>query len=130
MSDTNIQIVTDLCNSLLAGDMAETVKFLSEDVVYHNLPWNPVIGHAGVRKALDPLVHGPNCAARKMDIHHSAASGDIVMNARSELWERAGVSVVLPVAGVFTLRNGLITRWEDYWDSATFQPLLDTLKIS
>ncbi|MBL4888463.1 MAG: hypothetical protein JKX97_00405 [Candidatus Lindowbacteria bacterium] len=64
------------------------------------------------------------------DIHHSAASGDIVMNARSELWERAGVSVVLPVAGVFTLRNGLITRWEDYWDSATFQPLLDTLKIS
>ena len=127
MSNRNIQIVTDLCNSLLAGDMAETVKFLSEDVIYHNLPWNPVTGHAAVRKALDPFVHGPNCAARKMDIHHSAASGDIVMNARSELWERAGVSVLLPVAGVFTLHEGLITRWDDYWDSATFQPLLDTL---
>ena len=127
MSDTNIQIVTDMCNSLLAGDMAETVKFLSDDVVYHNLPWEPVSGHVAVRKVLDPFVDGPDCAVKKMDIHHSAATGDVVLNARSELWERAGVSVVLPVAGVFTVRDGLITRWDDYWDLATMQPLLDTL---
>ena len=127
MSDTNIRIVTELCNSLLAGDMAETVKFLSDDVIYHNLPWEPVTGHAAVRKVLDPFVDGPNCAVKKMDIHHSAATGDVVMNARSELWERAGVSVVLPVAGVFTLLGGLITQWDDYWDLATMQPLLDTL---
>ena len=127
MSDTNIRIVTELCNSLLAGDMAETVKFLSDDVVYHNLPWEPVTGHAAVRKVLDPFVDGPDCAVKKMDIHHSAATGDVVMNARSELWEHAGVSVVLPVAGVFTVRDGLITQWDDYWDLATMQPLLDTL---
>ena len=127
MSDTNIRIVTELCNSLLAGDMAETVKFLSDDVVYHNLPWEPVTGHAAVRNVLDPFVDGPHCAVKKMDIHHSAATGDVVMNARSELWERAGVSVVLPVAGVFTVRDGLITQWDDYWDLATMQPLLDTL---
>jgi len=127
MSDTNIQIVTDMLNSVLAGNMAETVKYLSDDVVYHNLPWEPVSGHAGVRKVLDPFVEGPHCALKKMDIHHSAATGDVVMNARSELWERAGVSVMLPVAGVFTVRDGLITRWDDYWDLVTMQPLLDTL---
>lgn len=127
MSDTNIKIVTDLCNSLLAGNMAETVKFLSEDVIYHNLPWDPVVGHVAVRKVLDPLADGPDCALKKMDIHHSAATGDVVMNARSELWERGGVSVLLPVAGVFTIREGLITRWDDYWDSATLQPLLDIM---
>ena len=127
MSDTNIQIVTDMLNSMLAGDMATTVKYLSDDVVYHNLPWKPVSGHAAVRQVLDPFVEGPQCALKKMDIHHSAATDDVVMNARSELWERAGVSVTLPVAGVFTVCGGLITRWDDYWDLVTMRPLLDTL---
>lgn len=127
MSKANIQIVTELCNSLLAGDMAKSVAFLSDDVVYHNMPWEPVSGHAGVRRVLDPFVHGTDCALKKMDILNSAASGDIVMNTRSELWERAGVSVVLPVAGVFRIRDGLISQWDDYWDSVTLQPLLEAV---
>jgi limonene-1,2-epoxide hydrolase len=127
MSQSNIQIVTDMCNSLLAGDMAKTCEFLSADAVYHNKPWPAVTGHAAIREVLDPFIEGPECALKTMDIHHSAADGDVVLNARSELWERAGASVLLPVAGVFTIRDGLITQWDDYWDSATLQPLLDTL---
>ncbi len=127
MNASTIEIVTALCHSLLDGDMAKTVKYLSPDVIYHNKPWPEVTGHAGVRKVLDPFVHGDNCALRKMDIHHSAADGNVVLNARSELWERAGVSVLLPVAGVFTIRDGLVCRWDDYWDSATMQPLLDLI---
>ncbi len=127
MSDTNIEIVTALCNSLLAADMAKSVEFLSEDVVYHNMPWEPVTGRAAVRQVLDPFVHGTNCALKVMEILQSTAAGDCVMNARRELWERAGVSVMLPVAGVFRISDGLIVRWDDYWDSATLRPLLDTL---
>ena len=129
MSETNSRIVTDMCNSLLAGDMQKTVAYLSEDVVYHNMPWEPVTGRAGVRKVLDPFVEGPDCALKKMDIWHTTANGEVVMNARSELWQRAGASVVLPVAGVFTVRDGLIVRWEDYWDSATMQPMLDVVMV-
>lgn len=127
MNDTNNRIVTNMCNSLLAGDMRKTLAYLSEDVVYHNIPWEPVTGHAGVRKVLEPFIDGPDCALKKMDILRTVADGDVVMNARSELWERACVSVVLPVAGVFTVRGGLIVRWEDYWDAATMQPLLDVV---
>jgi limonene-1,2-epoxide hydrolase len=127
MKDANRELVTEFCNSLLAGDMAKTVAYLSEDVVYHNLPWQPVIGRAEVRKVLDPLVHGENCAITKMEIHHTLAEGDVVMNARTEVWERAGVRVELPVAGLFVVRAGQIARWSDYWDLATIQPLLDTL---
>jgi limonene-1,2-epoxide hydrolase len=86
--------------------MAETVKYLSEDIVYHNLPWDPVTGHGAVRKVLDPSADGPDCALKKMDIQECAATGNIVMNALRELWERGGVSVLLPVAGgVYTTRR-------------------------
>ena len=36
-----------------------------------------------------------------LDIHHQVAEGDTVMNARTEIWERRNLRVVLPVAGVF-----------------------------
>lgn len=127
MSRDHVDLVTEFCNSLLAADMAKTVRYLSDDIVYHNLPWEPVRGHDAVRKALDPFVHGANCAITKMEIHHTTATGDVVMNARSETWERGDARVVLPVAGVFVLRDGLIAEWSDYWDLATFQPFLDAL---
>jgi len=125
MSEANRVFVTEFCNSLLAADMAKTVACLSEDVVYHNLPWDPVVGRSAVRQVLDPFVHGPKCALTKMEILHTVADGDVVMNARNEVWERAGVRVELPVAGLFVLRGGQIARWSDYWDLATMKPFLD-----
>ena len=127
MPGSNAEIVTRFCHSLRAGDMAACCQFLAPDVYYHNMPWAPVVGHAEVRKVLDPLVHGANCALREMRIEHTLADGEIVMNARVETWARKGVRVELPVAGVFEVRGGCIVRWLDYWDLATIAPLLATL---
>ncbi len=124
MSEANRERVTAFCHALLKGT-DEVVTFLAEDVYYHNMPWPPVTGHAGVREVLSPLIDADPCALRKMEIHHTVAEGDLVMNARDETWEHKGVKVVLPVAGVFQLRDGIITRWSDYFDVATIQPLLD-----
>lgn len=121
-------LVTRLCNSLLEADMAKACTFLAPDVLYHNMPWAPVTGHAAVREVLDPLVHGPGCALKRMLIEHTLCDGEVVMNARVETWERAGVRVDLPVAGLFIVRGGLVTRWVDYWDLATIAPLLATLR--
>lgn len=129
MTDQTARLVTEFCNSLLLGDMAKTCSYLSPEVVYHNMPWMPVVGHAEVRKILDPLVHGPGNALRRMDISHTVSDGVTVMNARLETWVRGGVHIDLPVAGVFTVRNGLITHWSDYFDAATVQPLMDTLRV-
>jgi limonene-1,2-epoxide hydrolase len=127
MTSTNNQIVTDMLKSLLAGDMAKTVEYLSQDVIYHNMPWEPVNGHAGVREVLDPWVHRPESALKTMDILHSVADGEVVLNVRRERWENAGVSINLPTTGFFVVRDGLILQWDDYWDVATLQPLIDTL---
>jgi limonene-1,2-epoxide hydrolase len=127
MATDSATLVTRLCNSLLEADMAKTCALLAPDVHYHNMPWAPVRGHAAVRAVLDPLVHGPHCALRTMVIEHTLCDGAVVMNARVETWERAGVRVELPVAGLFVVRDGLVSRWVDYWDLATIAPLLATL---
>lgn len=128
MNAENERIVTAFCRSLLDADMAKTVEYLAEDVQYHNIPWKPVTGRAAVRQLLDPLVDGANCAITTMDIKHTASCGNVVMNERVETWVKGGVTIDLPVLGVFELQNGKITHWRDYFDSGTIQPLLDTLK--
>ena len=127
MNLSNADLVTRFCQSLQAADMAGSCRYLAPDVYYHNMPWEPVVGHAAVRKVLDPLVNGANCALRRMQIEHTVADGELVMNARLETWERQGIRVDLPVAGLFIVRDGLIVRWTDYWDLATIAPLLATL---
>ena len=130
MSAENEKIVTDFCQSLLGADMARVVTYLSEDVVYHNIPWAPVTGHAGVRQVLDPFVHGKNCAIVRMDIKNTTSSGDLVMNERLETWVKGDVKLELPVVGVFELNNSKITDWRDYFDSASVAPLMEAVQRS
>jgi limonene-1,2-epoxide hydrolase len=130
MSAENERIVTEFCQSLLGADMAKVVTYLSEDVFYHNIPWEPVTGHAGVRKVLDPFVHGENCALTHMDIKNTTSSGNMVMNERLETWVKGRVKLDLPVLGVFELKDGKISKWHDYFDSATITPLMEAMRQS
>ena len=107
--------------------MSKTEKYLSDDVYYHNLPWEPMTGAEKVRSFLQPFVDGTHCSVAKMEIHHQVGNGEIVMNTRSETWVRGDLEVVLPVAGFFALKGSLIVKWCDYWDVATFQPMLDAI---
>jgi limonene-1,2-epoxide hydrolase len=128
MSAENEKLVTDMCQSLRSADMTRVVAYLSEDVVYHNIPWAPVTGHAGVRQVLDPFVHGANCALVKMDIKHTTSAGDVVMNERLETWEKGSVHLELPVLGVFEVKNGKITHWRDYFDAASVAALSEAIQ--
>lgn len=128
MSAENEKIVTDMCQSLPSADMTKVVSYLSEDVVYHNIPWEPVTGHAGVRQILDPFVHGPNCAIVRMDIKNTTSSGNTVMNERLETWVKGSVRLELPVVGVFEVKNGKITHWRDYFDSGSVAPLMEAIQ--
>ena len=101
MSAENEKKATDFCNSLGDADLGKSVQYLSEDVDYHNMPWEPVNGHAGVRQVLDGFVEGDNNLLEKMDIKHTTSSGNIVMNERLETWAIGSVKVDLPVIGMF-----------------------------
>ena len=89
MSTENEALVTEFCNALGSGNMDTVVSYLSEDVFYHNMPWAPVTGHAGVHEVLDPFV-GANLL-QKMEITHTASSGNIVTNERMETWVKGEI---------------------------------------
>lgn len=129
MSAANEKIVTAFCNSLLGRNMDTLVSYLTEDVFYHNMPWEPVHGHDGVRKVLTPFVEGPKISLEKMDIKNTSSAGNVVMNERIEHWVAGSVKVELPVVGVFTFNDkGKIARWCDYFDAKTAAPMMEALK--
>jgi limonene-1,2-epoxide hydrolase len=49
-----------------------------------------------------------------------AADGDVVLTERIDTFEMGGKDVVLPVMGVFEVRDGKIAAWRDYFDMATW----------
>jgi limonene-1,2-epoxide hydrolase len=128
MSTENAKLVTEFCMSLEKGDMTKLVSYLSEDVVYHNMPWQPVTGHVGVRKVLGPFLEGPGRATVKMNITNTTVAGNTVMNERLEEWVKGSTKVDLPVLGVFELKNGKITHWRDYFDAKTSAPLTEAIQ--
>ena len=107
--------------------MSKVVSYLSDDVLYHNMPWDPVTGHAGVHKVLDPFINTKSL--QKMEIKHTSSAGNVVTNERLETWAKGNVRVLLPVLGVFTITAGKITKWCDYFDSGTIAPLMEAVKV-
>lgn len=116
-------VVTAMCMALETGDFDQILVHIDPGVVYHNIPWAPVHGHQGVRDVLGALLGDGRKPLKKMEIRHTVASGGIVLNERMEYWDTGKVKVDLPVAGVFEVRDGLITRWADYFDAAAAAPL-------
>lgn len=124
---TKLATVHALCMALASGDLQQARPYLADDIHYHNMPWAPLTGAGAVVDFLQPFVDGTHCSLAGMRILHAVGQGDVVMNAREETWERRGLRVVLPVAGLFELAGGRIVRWCDYWDLATFKPMLDAI---
>jgi limonene-1,2-epoxide hydrolase len=114
--------------SLESGNLTKLVSYLSEDVVYHNIPWSPVNGHAGVRQVLGPFLEGPGRATVKMNIKNTTSSSNTVMNERLEEWTKGSVKLDLPVLGVFELKDGKITQWRDYFDADSTKPLNEAIQ--
>ena len=130
MSKKNEQLVDKLFRASLAADIDKFVAYLSDDVVYQNMPWDPVVGRDGVRNALAPFIHGPNCALVSVDIINTTSAGDLVMCERLEHWRKGSVTVDLPVMGVFEVVDGKITKWRDYFDGARFAPIIEAVAHS
>lgn len=127
MSTTHSELVREFCQTLTGGDMTRAGRFLHDDVHYHNQPWTPMQGRDAVCAFLQPFVDGTHCTLREMHILHQVCEDNVVMNAREELWVRGGLRVMLPVAGLFEIADDQIVRWIDYWDLATFKPMLDAI---
>jgi limonene-1,2-epoxide hydrolase len=107
---------------------AELAAFFSDDAVYHNMPFAPVIGKEAIEKHIVSFIRPGKAAApgvvpvESIDfrIINIAANGPVVMTERVDTFNLPAKSFELPVMGTFEISDGKIRAWRDYFDVNQF----------
>lgn len=117
------QLVRHFIQLIEAKDLKGALALIDEKCEYDNVPMRKVFGPEGVRETLAPFI--ASCSEIDWVIHHQTASGDatsgVVMNERTDRFKMGDRWVEIPLMGIFTIANGKITLWRDYFDMAMFQ---------
>jgi limonene-1,2-epoxide hydrolase len=112
-------VVRDFCAAWSRRDVGELLGYFTADAVYHNIPVEPVTGTDGIRELLN--MFAPAASTAEFEILHLASRGNVVFAERVDRFTMNGKPVVVPVTGVFEIRDGKIAAWRDYFDFATWQ---------
>jgi len=112
------QVVRAFVDAWNALDWERIYGLMSDDIVYHNMPMRPVVGVDAVR---DGFAAWPVDAC-EWELLNIATNGDVVLTERVDRFERGTDRIVVPVMGVFEVRDGLIAHWRDYFDKGAMKP--------
>ena len=115
---SNTDLIEDFCKAWSRLDPVELAGYFTEDGIYHNMPAGPIQGRSGIEK----FIRGFAGSWTKTDweILNLAETGDVVIAERVDRTEAGDKSVDLPCTGVFTIRDGKIASWRDYFDIGTY----------
>ena len=113
--EANDALVRDFLAAWERRDTAFILDRMTEDAVYHAMPLTPIVGKdalaAWVRK-FESVPPG------RLEVRHQVASGDVVMNERTDSVTLNGKRVTLPICAVFEMQGGRIRAWREYFDLA------------
>ena len=101
-------------------DMEAVFGMLSDDVIWHNIPMEPVMGKAAVQAMMDGFPDFESC---HWDTHAISANGNKVLTERTDHFTLVGgKKASIRVMGIFEIdANGKIAKWRDYFDIVEFQ---------
>lgn len=122
----NGQIVTEFIACLCRLDFDAACAFVSDDVEYDNVPMGKNFGPEGLRELLEPMISGFD----ELDwvTHRQAATGNLVLNERTDRFRNGERWMEVPVAGVFEFNDeGKICLWRDYFDLGSMEDQLAKL---
>lgn len=102
-------------------DLEAMLALCADDVVWHNIPMEPIAGKPAFRAAVEGFM--VNIAGCEWVVHAIAANGNIVLTERSDGFTfKDGRRAAIRVMGTFELNaSGQITAWRDYFDMGEFQ---------
>jgi len=118
MSSSPIAVVRDFCAAWGTATAAELGNFFTDDAVYHNIPIAAVTGRDQIVATISGFAGGFEQIEFQMKA--IAADGNTVLTERVDIFRSPGVSIELPVMGVFEVTDGLISAWRDYFDMQQF----------
>jgi len=107
------EVVESFIRHLNAMELEAAWALLAPDIVYHNIPMQPVTGREAVRAVFAQIP----MTAIEWIVHHQAERDHVVLNERTDRFRLAdGRWVALRVMGTFEVADGRIAHWRDYFD--------------
>ena len=113
-----IDVVTKFCAAWERVDLDEIISFFAADAVYHNIPLAPVNGADAIRTTITGFVGGVDKI--EFVVKHIAATGNVVLTERDDIFTSPERTLSLPVMGTFEVVDGKIVAWRDYFDLNQF----------
>jgi limonene-1,2-epoxide hydrolase len=116
---SNIQHVLAFCDAWKSCDPDKIAALMSEDCFYHNVPMAPVVGRTACAEFIRSFVGDAQTVEFEILTIAEAADGT-VLTERIDHFHFEGRQLSLPVMGSFKFKDGLVSRWLDYFDMAPF----------
>jgi limonene-1,2-epoxide hydrolase len=110
---TNDEIIRNFLAAWERRDTEFIMESFADEAVYHSIPLTPIVGKAAIERWVAKFAGVP---PGRLEIHHQVASGNVVMNERTDYITINGKAVILPICGVFEIEKGRIKRWREYFD--------------
>ncbi len=111
---TPLETVNEFMARFCVPDLDSACELVTSDVEYDNVPMGKNFGPDGIKafaagmSAFDSV---------EFMVHREAATGQMVLNERTDRFVKGDLTFDLLVAGVFEVNDdGLITLWRDYFD--------------
>jgi limonene-1,2-epoxide hydrolase len=111
-------VVNGFIEAIGRKDEAAAMAFVADDCYYDNVPVGNMTGKDKMAEFLAPMFKGSGPVT--FEIHRQTATGNIVMNERTDRFMMKGKEIAIPVAGVFEVNDDKITFWRDYFDNGMF----------
>ena len=114
------EVVTALIRACEARDLDAVAVLVTDDIEYDNVPIGKVFGPEGVRRVLSG---GVSEAASQVEwvIHRQVASGDTVMNERTDRFLVDDKWIEISIAAVFEVHGDRVSLWRDYFDLESYR---------
>ena len=114
------EVVNALIRACEARDLDAVAALVTDDIEYDNVPIGKVFGPEGVRRVLSA---GVSEAASQVEwvVHRQVASGNTVMNERTDRFLVDNRWIEIAIAAVFEVRGDRVSLWRDYFDLESYR---------
>ncbi|MEO1041785.1 MAG: limonene-1,2-epoxide hydrolase family protein [Pseudomonadota bacterium] len=122
---TELDLTRQFIASWETGNIDDIIRFCTDDIVYHNIPLEPLYGKEALKAFASPLLEMSHEVS--WDILAIAQSNDgRVLTERVDRFSIAdGKSITIRVMGIFRWNTDqLLAEWRDYFDLTEFQSQL------
>jgi len=115
---TPLECVNSIYKAFENIDIEAVYDLLDENVTYQNMAQQPVQGKQALREMWSGF---DRIDKLDLKILNTAVNNEVVLVERLDHMVLDGRDVVIPMVASFTVRDGLVTIWREYYDLATME---------